>query len=301
MLDPATLAGAALNVVLALESVSGVPIAMVSGAGADPAANWKAIEEAVCAKADGALCGADVTFMTRTTNPLGFSTSLFYDKDGARARVCVVVLPAEDLSPSVAATGISGGGIFVAKNLPSQAEMKAWLVAYNAARCLDEKHDAAEEKRAEAFATMTLGLIEGDPAFVSGAKSGPRTFSFMRDHDLNRWAANVSERILLELWKKETAEALKASGCPAQAVASASFDTDQIARASALAPESQCGGAGVAQVTDENLHLWMFGGAAGVRPVGAPPTPWTPMKPFESYADGVAYAWKTAGKLASQY
>src|SRR3546814_18128487 len=107
-----------------------------------------------------------------------------------------------NISPSVAATGISAGGIFTHMNLPNEDQTEAWLMLMNAARCLDREGSHFEEKRADASATLALTLMEGDPIFAAGVDiTAARFFSGMRTEPSMRGAANTSEGRLMDRWK----------------------------------------------------------------------------------------------------
>src|SRR3546814_11323838 len=84
-------------------------------------------------------------------------------------------------------------------NLPNEDQTEAWLMLMNAARCLDREGSHFEEKRADAFATLALTLMEGDPIFAAGVNiTAARFFSGMRNEPSMRKAANTGEGILLD-------------------------------------------------------------------------------------------------------
>lgn len=322
------LAGVALQVVTALEAVSGMPIAILERTGDDPKMFWERTTEILCEKTESFFCEEDVHFMTANTNPMGFARIIAYENnEGQQRLVCALLPPVPNISPSFAATGISAGGLFSYQNLPNEDHTEAWLTLMNAARCLDREGSKFEEKRADAFATLALTLMEGDPIFTNGIDiTAARFFSGMRNEPTMRWSANVGERILLDLWKGEAAQVLNQNhGCAASLAHSTNIDVPSIPRDTAL-PMYRCAGITTynwyegqshvsfglqGDVTDRNLHLWMYGEESpqkfwggyyvGDAPVlGAPPKPWTPFKMFQSYEAAVEYIWQTADSIAEQ-
>src|SRR3546814_6253055 len=117
------LVGVALQAVLALEAVTGMPIAILERTGDDPKAFWARTTEILCDKTESYFCDQDVQFMTANTNPMGFARIIQYENaEGQQRLVCALLPPMPNISPSFAATGISAGGIFTHMNLPTRSE-----------------------------------------------------------------------------------------------------------------------------------------------------------------------------------
>jgi hypothetical protein len=295
---------AALGLVSGLETIGNVPIAVLERTGDDTEAFWNRSAQILCAKTGDSLCSLPMTMMRDNTNPLGLARIIRYvGSNGERRRVCAVVPPAEDVSPMLTATGVSGGNTYSWEDLPSSPAARVWLMLQNAAHCLDADGGAGEDKRADAFASLGTTLIFGDPSFTApGNKSPARVFGYYRNADANRWAVNLGERILLDTWKSEAAGVVQArTGCALVADASSRLDVDQIPRDRQVAPEDVCvpagqsGGPRSGRMTDANLWIWMYQTS-----LGAPPQPWTPLKTFGSTQAAASYVWDQAGKLSQR-
>jgi len=296
-----TLITAALKLIIGLEQVSGMPIAVLERTGDDPASFWARTAQILCDKTEENWCEEDVQFMTANTNPLGFSRVITYvGKGGVEKKVCAILPALETVSSSFAATGISGGAVFTAEQLPESDYMQAWILLNNAARCLDQSGGAEDQQRADAFPSIGLMIMSGDTAFASPYTIGPsRYFQRYRNANVNRWATNVGERVLFDHFKTEAAsEISQISGCSGQAIGSTRMDTDRIPRDSQLQQSDYChqGQTGSpARVTDSNLHLWMSY-------VGAPPNAYEAFEIFNgSQREAASYIWSAAGQISSQY
>ncbi len=293
---------AALNLVSGLEMLGNVPIAILERTGDDTEAFWKRSGEILCKKTGDNLCGTDMMMMRDNTNPLGFMRMIKYlGPNGDRKRVCAVLPPADQVSPMLTATGVSAGNTYSWDDLPSSEAAWVWLMLQNAAHCLDTDGGAADDKRADAFASLGSTLIFGDPAFTApGNKSPARVFGYYRNTDANRWAVNIGERVLLDTWKSEAiAIAQSRTGCVLTSDGSTRLDVDQIPRDQQIAaddvciPAGQAGGPKAGRMTDGNLWIWMY-----QTPLGRPPQQWTPMKTFGSMQAAASYIWDQAGKLS---
>lgn len=302
------LIAAAMNVAAALETAHGVPVAVVSVSDGHPETFWTRASEILCRKTSRSICSPEsLQHMTYSTNPLGQSRVLTYvDGSGQQKKVCLVIPPRRDVSSGFAARGLTRNKSLGIEELPDNSETEAWLLMNHAARCADKDGSQFEEKRADAFATLALTLLQGDPAFVGGTYASPsRTFSWMRNENSSAWASSLGERILLDLWKNETAaKARKTLGCNVRNVKSGELNTQAIKRESSLAPGDSCA-AGEGVVTDGNLALWMNGtNASATGPkfsgFGAPPEPWQPLKMFDNTNKAVAYMWQSADSIARQ-
>lgn len=336
------LVSAAFSAVLALETLNGLPIAILERTGDDPSVFWMRTAEILCEKVGDGICVEDLTFLTANNNPLGYSLVLDYTtEEGEEKSVCALLPPIQGLSPSVMATGLTAGGFVYHTHLPESYEAESWLILMHAANCFieDDRPTKHEEKRSDAFASLTLTLLQGDTSFTTGNDvSQSRYFSYMRNQSSSKWAVSVGERILFDLWKQEARGVLASQyRCNVSVAASSTLDTEAIPRARELG-DGRCdqmeGAIGYpsnrGKVTDGNLHLWMFGeqqgnlsfynvrrfggigtgspyvgGQTREQPtpfpgIGAPPLPWTPMKPFASMLEGVEYAWSTSEEIARQ-
>lgn len=285
----------ATDAVATMEAALNIPIVILDRTGDDPGEFWYQAMRSLCDKTGDNWCEGDVQVLQDTTNMLGWARVLTYTPEGSSTpkRVCAILPPSPGVSPGFVAQGIAGGGAFSYTELPSQEEAEAYLYLIHAAACGSTGgNDATEQKRSDAFAALALTLMEGSSSFVSGRDVSPaRRFGSFRNGGTTGWAVSVGERILLDLWKGQTVSTLQASGCAATGVASTSIDTLGIPRDRALPPGQNCSGNyRTGSVTDGNLWLWM-GGAT---------QPYTAFQTFPSAADGIRYAWQTAGSIASQ-
>jgi len=306
----------AVAVITALERVTKMPIAVLERTGDDPGQFWYRAAAILCKKTGDNWCEEDLQILTDTTNPMGWARVLTYiprDASGNQGKVakkvCVILPPRPGISEGYAAAGLAGGGAYTHDELTSSAETEAFLYLMHAGNCQNVNGDAKEEKRADAFAALTLTLLEGDPAFLSGADVTPaRKFSTYRNRESTSWAVSVGERILIDLWKREAAEVLKtAYSCDARVVPSQNINTQGIQRDQALPAGQDCTntmGPPRGDVTDGNLWLWTGGrggfyGAPAAK-VPLPPKPYQPFKGFATLDEAVKYAWQTAGSIAAQ-
>lgn len=294
---------AALNLIAGIEGIGKVPIAILERTGDDTEAFWMRSAEILCAKTGDNFCDTDMMVMRDNTNPLGFARVITYrGAQGQTKRVCAVLPPADDVSPALTATGVSAGNTYSWEDLPSSQAAWVWLMLQNAAHCLDGEDAAADDKRADAFATLGTTLIFGDPGFAApGNKSPSRVFGYYRNGEANRWAANLGERILLDTWKAEAVAVAQArTGCTLSADGSGRLDVDQIPRDPQIAATDVCVPAGQGtpkpgRITDSNLWAWMY-----QSPIGAPPQPWAPLKTFPSVQAAATYVWQQAGTLSQR-
>ena len=284
----------AIGVVSALERATGMPIAILERTGDDPGAFWYSAMQTLCSKTGDNWCEGDVQVLSDTTNLLGWARVLTYTPQGSSTtkRVCAILPPQPGVSAGYVATGLAGGGVFSYRDLPSQEEAEAYLYLIHAAACMSSGQNAgAEQQRSDAFATLTLTLMEGDQSFLSGSDvSAGRKFAAFRNAGANGWAAGVGERILIDYWKGQVADNLRnARGCNVTVVASQSIDTQSIQRDPSLSPLASCGSNSTGTVSDSNLWLW--GQAGSIPSYGA-------FASFGSMDDGVKYAWGAAGSIS---
>lgn len=302
------LSGTAQRAVESLEKMSGLPIVFLERTGDDPGQFWYRAMQKLCKKTGDNWCDDDLTSLRDTTNPIGWSRVLTYrTPQGTEKKVCVILPPNPGVSAGYVATGLSGGNIYSWQELPTSAEVETFITLMHGANCLNTSEDQQQAKRADAFAAMTLALIQGDGAFVSARDVTPaRKFALYRFGESTRWAVNVAERILLDQWKDEAVAALSARNrCDAKAVASQNLATDSLQRDISLPQGEDCvatmGGASKGTVTDGNLWLWTTGQPGSNAPVlGLPPAPYTAFKGFQSFDAAIIYAFKTAETIASQ-
>lgn len=302
------LAQQAIAVIGALERTTRMQIVILERTGDDPGQFWYQAMQKLCQKTGENWCEQDLTqVLTDTTNPLGWARVLSYTAPSGQKKVCAILPPNQGISEGYVATGLSGGGIFDWRDLPTSEQAETFLYLMHAGHCLAESDGGTDQKRADAFAALSMTLIEGNPIFVPGRDVTPaRKFSFYRNRESTRWAVSVGERVLLDLWKREAASALQQRfNCQAVVVESTNIDTQAIVRQTSLPPEADCttkAGGARGNVSDENLWLWTggYGFGAGNPTVGLPPQPYSPFKSFPSLDAGVAYAWTTSGSIASQ-
>lgn len=306
---PVNLPSAALAFITALESVSGVPIAILDRID-DTQMFWVRSAAILCQKTGENFCDEDMRFMTSNTEPLGQSHIIEYksQKDGKLRRVCAIIPPITNIDPALVAEayGNPHPGLL---QVPSSLEAYSWLMLYHASHCLDTELVPAEENRAAALATLGLAVLEGEPRFTAGIHRSPaRMMAVMTGLAPAYWAAGTGERILLDLWKDEAADILRSQfGCYVVVSQSTSIDIEKVTRDRTLelSPTS-CAtpgtGGGYAQqqvrVTDSNLWLWMYGDPMGFAGLGAPPKPYEMAKPFPDMKTAASYVLQTANSLA---
>lgn len=292
--------------IAALESVSGVQIAVLDRI-EKTELFWARSAAILCQKTGENFCSEDVRFMTANTEPLGQSHIIEYKvgQSGQPRRVCAVIPPIPNIDPaSVAeAYGQPHPGLM---QVPTSTEAAAWLMLYHVSHCLDTELSDAEESRAGALATLALTLLEGEPRFTAGVHRSPaRMMAVMTGRASAYWAAGTGERILLDMWKNETATVLRDQyNCYAIVSQNASIDIESIRRDPRLPIENTCASgqdgyvSTQVNVTDSNLWLWMYG-QDGYGGIGAPPITYTPMKGFTSMEEGARYVLTTANQLAN--
>ncbi len=301
----------AQSVVAQMQSLTGVPIVILTRDDGDLTGFYTAAMQSLCSATGTGWCDTDLyTVLTDTTNPMGWARVLTYVSDaGATQTVCTILPPSTTVSATYVASGISGGTVFDWRDLTTDDEAQSWLLMEYAGICQGTTGDATEEKAADAFASLSLTLMEGNGVFVAARDVSPaRKFSFYRNQPVNAWAVNTGERILYELWKAQAAQVLSSGGCNATAVPSTNLDTPDISRDSALPAGGDCNatsqGKPQGSVTDSNLWLWTYGASglsASWPTVDLPPAPYTPFMTFGSLSAGVSYAWSTASSLSQQY
>lgn len=327
--------GIAINVVMALEQVTGMPIAIAQRTN-DPFEFRDMVATTLCEKTGDNFCSQEFDFIDRTTAHEGWAIPMNYlGDDGTNKAVCLLLPPSPNFSPSHAATVLSEGEYYSYEDQPTWDELEAWFIIHWAARCLDQDGATAEERRADAFASMTLALIQGDPLFTRYNLDTPaRKFAFFRHRDTTGRAVDLAERHMLNIWKPEAAESLREQNCNAQATSSNNTQVSQITRdielPNCFTKEERRGGggmvgignpvlpvetydivpAGQVPVTDANLHLWMYGETTNAIAIkerdhgeanpmtGAPPRPWHPFKGFSSNQQAISYIWQSASSIA---
>lgn len=304
------LAQQAIAAIPALEKAGKMDIVILERTGDDPGQFWYRAMQKLCQKTGENWCDQDLTqVLTDTTNSLGWTRVLTYKTAaGGQKKVCTILPPNQGISAGYVASGLAGGQVFDWRDLPTSAHAEAFLYLMHAGSCLSEgSNPAYDEKRADAFAALSMTLIEGNTAFVAAREVTPaRKFSFFRNRESTRWAVSLGERVLLDLWKKEAADGLRqGASCQATVVPSTNIDTESLQRQTSLPTDSDCtnrAGAPKGSVSDENLWLWTGGAVLGASwpTVPLPPQTYTPFKSFGSFDEGVAYAWTTAGSIASQ-
>ena len=278
--------------------VTSRPIAILERVDNDPGEFWYKAMQALCDATGDNWCEDDVRFLSDTTNQLGWARVFTYVNDlGQTKTACALLPPRPGITAGYAATAISGGTAYAFHEVPTDEEMEAWLWYLHIASCQNDVGSEPEQKRAAVYATVMLTLAEGDAQFVGAyAESPSRLFNKMRFPTETRWGTNLGERLLLEDWKKKTAQALIAVGCTATVVESSDLNTDFITRDSSIGSDCTDTGGGFRSgtVKDENLWLWAESGMA----LSLPTAPHVPLSMFFSRTAGMQYVWRTAGELA---
>jgi hypothetical protein len=291
---------AAIAFVAALESVSGVNIAVLDRID-DPAEFWVRTAAILCNKTGDAFCEKDVRFMTANTELSGYSQIIEYKNEaGVTKRVCALLPPVDDIDPSYVAEAFTGS-FAVSSQYPSSLSA-AWLYMYHAAHCLDSTFTGNEEGRAAAFATLGLGILQGDPTFAPGVNLGQSMrIASMIKNDAAYWAAGTSERILLDYWKGQAAGVLRSKyGCNANVLKGTTINTPSVARDKQLKIGEDCATAAGSStqssgvVSDANLWIWMYGNGG----IGAPPVEYQPAAMFSDFRTAAKYTLETAIQLA---
>jgi len=288
------LMAAVFSLIAGLEGSRAMPIAILDRI-EDTATFWARSAAILCQKTGDNFCTEHVRFMVANTEPMGMSRIIEYTTNGQTKRVCAVLPPIDQVDPTNLAEAF-GTGYPTSDQLPSSEDTQAWLTLYHAAHCLDTDGTPFEEKRASAFASLGLAIIDGDPAFTANMRrSPPRQLAVISGQEAAYWAAGIGERLLLDIWKQEAADRLRSEyGCNVTVVTNTSIDIENIPRQTALDPLETCNPSGT--VSDSNIWIWMYG-AGGL---GVPPKPWTPMKMFANARDAASYAIQAAEDLARQ-
>jgi hypothetical protein len=296
---------AIMNLVAGLEGIAGYPIVVLDRAGNDPSVFWHQAALKLCNRTGENWCDSDLVSITDTTAALGWSRLITYvgRTSGQTKRVCLVLPPPVDVSPYMAATGLSKGGYVDVLNLPTSADTYTWLTLQAAANCIADADGAFADRRADAFATIATTLIDGDPIATQPNGIGPaRLFQNFRNHDAIRWANDMAERYEFDIWKNQVAlKAPSMIGCQMTVVPNTDLATDAIVRDPAVLPVDGCtgyagGSTQTARVTDANLYAWMY-----ASPLGAPPQAWQPYQGFTDFNSATQWTWTTASDLAKQY
>lgn len=311
---------AVFTFISALEGNTGYKIAVLDRI-EDPQQFWVRSAAILCKKTGDNFCDADMRFMTANTEPSGMSRIIEYkDKANPNApikRVCAILPPINKIDPTYIGEAF-GTGFPNTMDMPREKDTQAWLTLYHAAHCLDSNGTPFEEKRAAAFATLGLAIIDANPKFVAGkVRSPPRQLAVISGQEAAYWAAGIGERLLLDLWKGEAAERLRDEyDCEVTLVSNTSIDVERITRDAQLAPDEACApstpSSGTAEgggttggftstppkgkVTDANIWIWMYGSGG----LGVPPMRWAPWKMFGSASEAAKYTWTTAETLAKQ-
>lgn len=295
---------AAKDFVPDVEEMANRPIAILQRSDNDPATFWYKAMQSLCKATGDDWCEQDVrSVLTDTTNQLGWARVLTYKDEHDKVKtVCALLPPRPGLYPGYVATAVSAGAVLGQYELPTAKEVEAYLWLIHTASCLNDTGSEKEQKRADAFATLALTVIEGDGDFVGAYDETPsRLFNPWRNPTETRWATNVGERLLLDLWKDEVADHLGDIPCTVTVVPSTDINTDYIQRDSHLGASDDCQSASPAgyktgKVTDQNLWIWT--GSFGGPTTAMPPEPFVPFKMFDDGVAAATYILTTANKLA---
>ncbi len=306
----ADLATMVLALITTMESMSGVPIAQLERID-DTQQFWVRTAAILCTKTGDPFCDTDVRFMTSNTELSGMSRLIDYKVGGTgpTKKVCAILPPIPQIDPSYIGDAF-GSPYLPPDQYPSNLVTAQWLMLYHAAHCMDTQFNQQEEDRAKAFATLGIAMLQGSPGFTPGIhRSEWRTMAVLSGSTPAYWAAGTGERILLDLWKNQTASILQTRyNCDARIAVNTSIDIEGISRETRLATGQDCSatrsygsstssqaGRGTGIVSDSNLWMWMYGNGG----LGAPPVTYTPMAAWGGdYRAGYAYIWTTASQLA---
>lgn len=292
---------AAFAFITALESISGVPIVVLDRIDATEVF-WERSATILCEKTGDSFCGEDVSFLTNSIEPSGFSQIIEYKTNGTgpTKRICAILPAIPNIDPVYIAEAFTGG-LTVESQYPSQPSMSAWMLLYHAAHCLDSTFSDQEENRAVAFATLGLTILQGDPLFSYPGQTGQsRRIATMIKNDSAWFAAGAGERILLDQFKTEAALELRTDfNCNAAVLGATTIDTTNIAKENSLAADQNCainenGSRNQGVVSDNNLWIWMYGGGG----LGSPPSEYQPVKMFSDMKAAATYTINTASTLS---
>jgi len=301
------LASAVIAFITTMEQMSGMPIAILERQDTTEMF-WARTAAILCAKTEDNWCASDVRFMTDNTEISGSSRIIEYknSEDEPTKKVCAITPPIRELHPTYIAE-LFGNDFSGPLNYPGGTITADWMMLYHAAHCLDTVFNDSEEKRAKAFATLAIALLDGNPTFTAGTEqSAWRELGIISNDRAAYWAAGVGERVLLDLWKNQAAEVLNEEyNCDARVVSNDSIDIENIRRDRRITNGEDCQGSGNANggngqnatgiVSDSNLWIWMYANGG----IGAPPVTYTPMMTWGGdYEKAYTYIWQTASSLA---
>jgi hypothetical protein len=296
---------AMMSLIAGLQNIAGYPIVVLDRAGNDPSVFWHQTAVKLCSVTGENWCDSDLAFITDTTAALGWSRLVTYvgRTSGQRKKVCMVLPPPPDVSPWMASQGLSQGAYPNVHALPTADATYMWLTLQAAAECIQAADGPTGDRRADAFATLGVSLIYGDPVAAQPTGQGPaRLFQLFRNHDAIEWANNIAERYQFDIWKTQTAAAgPSAVGCQMTVTQSTDMAVDQIAREAGVMPKDGCiayggGSTQTGNITDANLWAWMY-----QTPISAPPKAWQPYQGFADMTAATQWTWSTADTLAKQY
>ena len=291
---------AAIAFIMALEQISGTPIAILERKD-DPQDFWARSAAILCDKTGDSFCDTDMRFMTQNTDPMGYSQVIEYKpaKGEPTKRVCAILPPTDTIDPTFVAEAFTGK-VAREEEYPSNASVQAWLYLYWASQCLNTKMDSGEEKRAIAFASLGLTILQGDPLFTADKGKGQsRTIATMIKRDAAYWGVGTGERLLFDQFKAEVAKKLNARGCNAVVAGSNEIDTPKIPRDESLKAGEDCATIdqttqmSSGRVTDSNVWLWMYR-----ENLGHPPYEYKPAKMFNSLNEAAKYTWDASVQIA---
>ena len=301
-----TMTAAMMALIAGLQNIAGYPIVVTQrNPGDDPSVWWHQTSTQLCGITGENWCDSDLTFITDTTAALGWSRLITYvgRTSGATKKVCLILPPPPDVSPWMASQGLSSGAYPSPYVLPTADATYMWLTLQAAAECIQGSDGPTSDRRADAFATLGVSLIYGDPTATKPTGQGPaRLFQLFRNHDAIEWANNVAERYEFDIWKSQAAAAgPSAVGCQLNVTASTDMAIDQIGRDSDVMPQDGCTGYGngatsTGNVTDANLWAWLYNTR-----IGAPPQVWSPYQGFSDMTAAAQWTWSTADTLSKQY
>ena len=227
---------------------------------------------------------------------------------------------------------IIAGNVNGATEEPASENAAMYNALSTLAECArkDSETIGVQIERELAFASLAMTLIDGDTSFLREPNSNKsRQHANITTSQAAQYGTSIGERILMELWKKETAKSLNAQNYCGNSMQnrnggvyvskSSDINTTGISREVGWVPtcpfdeERQSFTQQSLEVNDSNLHLFIFGASeqliqqarssddGGYGPmspvVSNPPEPYTPFKAFGNYNSALSYIWETSSNL----
>lgn len=326
--------GILLQIIPAFTEVTGVEV-LVADRITDRYQFTQNLEQKLCSQSSNPNCEADMRNIP-FEEMSGWGSKAFSTNSSDVSNYCIFMTPefenlatysnyGFDLQKKYSAISASVGQIEQAQS--HHSAMYAALSSLAECARKDSETLDVQVERELAFASLALTLIVGDTSFIREPMTNiTRKHANVTNSEAAKYATNIGERILFELWKQETAKVLnKQTYCGPSSrdggvfvKKSSDINTIGVPRADDWVPtcpydeERQAWSQSKLEVNDQNLHLFMFGaseakirsargddgGYGPMQPVVSnPPEPYTPFKPFGSYKSAISYIWETSNNL----